>query len=236
MRSNDANDEEEGTLGTCRARHQVSKSFHLGSNYDNLPSVNQLGHRSFAPALSSSSLSITSSSRPPLPSSSLTSLSNPTSLKPATEKTVDLDSYFLDLDGEKDYHILHAISKLRTGLNDRSSRTNYIHLDQISIFNETKEKSLEIALGLKEVVVEEEADQEEEWIHSEWKALIGKQKVESTDIRKLILSRKVLQPIDLKEWLDSPLMYDLPDLSLGVLLRLDPLASGTTPLPTVSQL
>lgn len=168
------------------------------------------------------------SSRPPLPSSP-TSSSNSDSLESPTDKIVDLNSYFLDLDGEKEHDEHRAISKLRTNLNDRSSSMNYVQFDQISNFKEAKKPTLEIALDFEGAVEEGEG-----WIHSEWKALIGKGKVEESDIRKLILSRKVLQPTDLKDWLDSPL-YGLPDISLGVLLRLDPLASGSTPLITVPQ-
>lgn len=175
--------------------------------------------------------SMTSSSRPPSPSVSSTSLLNPTSLQPSTIKTIDLNSYFLDIHGEKDHDLIHVISKLKATLTSSSSVTNYIQLNQISISNETKKNKYESKWKPEEEV--EQDNQEEEWVPSEWKALIGKQKVEEHDIRKLILSRKILQPIELKEWLDSALTYDLPDLSLGVLLRLDPLAAISVHSPTI---
>lgn len=172
-------------------------------------------------------------------------------------KTLDLNSYFSDLDGEEDYGNTDEISKLKATITNSgissstsNSNSNYIQFDQIETLNEQNKEKFGVGFGLggaasrsrsEEEEMEfdtseeesEEASEDQEWVQTQWKALVERQKVREKEIRKLILSRKVLQPLDLKDWLDSDQTCDLPALSLGVLLRMDPVAASSSQITTI---
>ncbi|KAG0147551.1 hypothetical protein CROQUDRAFT_91250 [Cronartium quercuum f. sp. fusiforme G11] len=165
------------------------------------------------PALSSSSSSPNSSrsSSPPLIKS----------IKKI--KSLDLNSYFSDIEEghhqkiKKSCKQISNSNKLSLKFNQKS-KIKFVKTKSSLSKSKKKIKHQEEEFSSD---IEDSDSEDQEWVKEQWKLLCERQSKREKEVRQMILSRNILEPSDLKVWLDSSDTCDLPTPSLGVRLRLD---------------
>lgn len=159
---------------------------------------------------------------------------------PAKKKLVDLDSYFRDLPSETPTSQPHPAGLSSKSCSRRASSTKP---SPVYIVRSTRRacrlktcfrssrmrnpSSITVPPSRDENDLDEEegddsdeGSEDEEWVREKWNQLIDRQRAAEADVRRAILSRDRLDPLELSRWLDSEETCTLPLPNLGVRLRM----------------
>ncbi|MBW0541244.1 hypothetical protein O181_080959 [Austropuccinia psidii MF-1] len=129
-------------------------------------------------------------------------------------KSLDLSSYFSDLPNESNHSINSKKRLIKTFYvksihrNIKPKRPFYRHKEFIHTRNSSSSSS------------SSSSNQELLWVNQKWNNLLDRQRQIEANVRRTILNRDRLNPLELSQWLNSDDTCNLPLPSLGVRLRM----------------